>query len=72
VKLIDVERRALESAVNAMVKLALATMEELAAADPNVACEPVHFNELRTQLIRTCWTVVKQAVQYGRLAEDAT
>lgn len=71
-KLIDAERRALEQEVNVLIKLAMDTMEELAASDPTTAQEPVRFNEIRTHLIRACWNTVKHAIQFGQLVRESS
>lgn len=60
------KRRQLEADVNALIKLVLLEMESLASQPPDIAFEPVRFNEVRTNVMRRQWAVVKQAIQYGQ------
>lgn len=69
----EARRHQLEADVNALIKLMLSELENFAAMDPAEAAEPVRFNEIRNNVMRRQWAVVKQAIQYGqrlRLGDD--
>ena len=60
----------LEKECNALIKLVLSQMEELAAMPPEQASAPYEFNERRRVVVRKIWTIFKESVQYdpaGRL-----
>lgn len=58
-------RSEVEAEVNATIKLIMAVMEDLAALPPEVAGDPVAFNERRHQVIRKIWNLSKECMRYG-------
>ena len=58
-------RADIEAEVNATVKLIMAAMEDLAALPPEVAGDPVVFNQRRHQVIRKIWNLTKECMRYG-------
>lgn len=59
------QRSEVEAEVNATIKLIMAVMEDLAALPPEVAGDPVVFNERRHQVIRKIWNLSKECMRYG-------
>lgn len=58
-------RADIEAEVNATIKLIMAAMEDLAAMPPEVASNPLEFNERRHQVIRKIWNLTKECMRYG-------
>jgi hypothetical protein len=60
------ERTRTEREVGATIKLVLSIMEELAALDPTVACEPYFFEERRERIMRRLWIMAEACKRDGR------
>jgi hypothetical protein len=58
-------KQIVEQEVNATIKLIMSTMEELAAMPPELASDPVAFNDRRIRLIRKVWNLAKECIRYG-------
>lgn len=58
-------RSEVEAEVNATIKLIMAVMEDLAALPPEVAGDPIVFNDRRHQVIRKIWNLSKECMRYG-------
>lgn len=58
-------RGEIEAEVNATIKLIMATMEELASLPPELAGDPVAFNDRRHLVIRKIWNLTKECMRYG-------
>lgn len=59
------QRTEIEAEVNATIKLIMNTMEELAALPPDLAGNPISFNDRRHQIIRKIWNLTKECMRYG-------
>jgi hypothetical protein len=59
------QRTEIEAEVNAVIKLVMGTMEELAALPPEVAGNPISFNDRRHLIIRKIWNLTKECMRYG-------
>lgn len=62
---LDEHRLKIEKDVNATVKLVMLEMERFASLPPEVANEPMRFNETRHQVIRKIWNLAKECIRYG-------
>ena len=60
----------IESEVSATIKFVMFELERLAALPPEIACEPVAFNEARRAVIRKIWNLSKVAISYGGQVEQ--
>jgi len=58
-------RADIEAEVNATIKLIMASMEELASLPPEVAGDPIVFNDRRHLVIRKIWNLTKECMRYG-------
>lgn len=58
-------RAAIEAEVNATVKLLMAEMEDLASLPPELAGDPIAFNDRRNLVIRKIWNMAKECMRYG-------
>jgi hypothetical protein len=58
-------RADIEAEVNATIKLIMASMEDLAALPPEVAGDPIVFNDRRHLVIRKIWNLTKECMRYG-------
>lgn len=48
--------------VQAAIKAILCDVEQVAAMQPEKACEPQHFDEVRRRIVRRLWGLYKEAV----------
>lgn len=55
----------IESEVSATIKFVMFELERLAGLPPDIAAEPVSFNEARRAVIRKIWTLSKECIRYG-------
>lgn len=58
-------QEALRRETNAMLKLVLSEMEELAKLAPVQATEPIAYNARRKRVMQKLWNLVKLAVRTG-------
>jgi hypothetical protein len=63
-----IHRKAIEAEVNSTIKLVMSVMEELATQEPQLAAQPLDFNERRHVVIRKIWNLAKECIRYGAVS----